>query len=692
MNLKFAKHRLSRRLTFRGLPISIETDKGELRHWFDPHENKSGTTKMRVPYGYIRRTEGVDGDHVDCYVGPHGRAHNVYVVHQMKAPAFKTYDEDKCMLGFLSAEDAKRAYLAHYNKSGFFGSMTTMPFEEFEKKVKATFEEPKKLAQVDAVLLKKEAARRLVKEIKKVEGLLKRIGHPDPPNLPYLSRNILNSLPQHERDLVGRLHGLHEKQRYSRLEGIPSQRAWSPLRDAEYTQEARLIASGRHPAREGETLIRAGGSSETIAEPYLEQGLSFRGNPVPEEGAVFLSRHPDIAAGYATRVTSKGQVTQPTRRLFAYDPKTLPHYEEAASDVMRPGRLRTHPDAVETERMRQHYVDYYAAQPRGPQTTRQLMQTSVYNPTYEQMVSDLKAMPQPVGEYRVRPSRTAAGDPAFAVQHVSGVPVQEAFAAHKTAEKIAEADDDLASLAPALGGLVLGMPTGRALAGHAAAGLAPYGRKTRSDDIARRAGYVGAPAGGIAALALSHHYNLPDRLAKTLGRGIITDKKTEQKAIRMLTPLAVGLGGSALGGLATGAITGGIQRARGPSRRRSEDTPQKIASMLYNLGIQKAAADMGIGSAVKGVRRALLNKNVDEAYNIARQGIASGSIEPNMLQRFMTPSKGITQHEADLWQIAARPAAKPVAAPVSAPTTPTPNLVDSQLAQRWSTIKAQQGW
>ena len=92
--LKTSKaHRLSRRLTFRGLDISIETDKGELRHWFDPHANKSGTTKMTLPYGYIRRTEGVDGDHVDCFVGPDEQAKNVYVVHQMKAPDFKVYDD-----------------------------------------------------------------------------------------------------------------------------------------------------------------------------------------------------------------------------------------------------------------------------------------------------------------------------------------------------------------------------------------------------------------------------------------------------------------------------------------------------------------------------------------------------------------------------------------------------------------------
>jgi len=150
MNLKVARYRLSRRMTFQGLQISIETDKGEKRHWYDPHEHKSGTTLMKFPYGYIRRTEGVDGDHVDVYIGPNEEAKNVYVVHQMKAPDFKKFDEDKCMLGFDTLEDAKKAYLAHYNDTRFLGSITIMPFEEFKDKVMKTFDHPKKLAALDA--------------------------------------------------------------------------------------------------------------------------------------------------------------------------------------------------------------------------------------------------------------------------------------------------------------------------------------------------------------------------------------------------------------------------------------------------------------------------------------------------------------------------------------------------------------
>lgn len=147
MSIKLNKARkLSRRMSFRGLDISIETDKGELRHWYDPHNDTRGSTEMSHPYGYIRRTKGVDGDHVDVYVGPNENAPNVYIVHQMKAPDFKKYDEDKCMLAFPNAKAAKAAYLKNFNDPRFFGSMTTMPWPEFEKKVKATFEHPKKIA------------------------------------------------------------------------------------------------------------------------------------------------------------------------------------------------------------------------------------------------------------------------------------------------------------------------------------------------------------------------------------------------------------------------------------------------------------------------------------------------------------------------------------------------------------------
>jgi hypothetical protein len=130
LNLKKGR-KLRRRMKFQGMDVSIETDKGEYRHWYDPHNKTEGKTKMTHPYGYIRRTDGADGEQVDIYVGPNEDAKKVYVVHQMKAPEFKQYDEDKVMAGFDSAKEAKAAYMRNFDDTRFFGAMTAMPVERF---------------------------------------------------------------------------------------------------------------------------------------------------------------------------------------------------------------------------------------------------------------------------------------------------------------------------------------------------------------------------------------------------------------------------------------------------------------------------------------------------------------------------------------------------------------------------------
>lgn len=135
-------YKLHGKMVFQGMPISIENRKGSTRKWYDEGDKKHGETKMCHTYGYIRGTKGVDGDHVDVYVGPDKNAKNVFVIHQNKAPDFKEYDEDKVMLGFSSGKEAKEAYLKQYDKPGFYGGMTPMTVDEFKKKVKATKDRP----------------------------------------------------------------------------------------------------------------------------------------------------------------------------------------------------------------------------------------------------------------------------------------------------------------------------------------------------------------------------------------------------------------------------------------------------------------------------------------------------------------------------------------------------------------------
>ncbi len=132
-SLTWSGHKLQGRTTFNGLNISIENKKGSIRRGVDSDGHEWAIT-MHYDYGYIRGTEGVDGDHVDCYLGGNEDAKNVYIIHQ-KIPGTDKYDEDKCMLGFDTLADAKAAYLRQYDKPGFFGGVDTVPFDVFKEKV-----------------------------------------------------------------------------------------------------------------------------------------------------------------------------------------------------------------------------------------------------------------------------------------------------------------------------------------------------------------------------------------------------------------------------------------------------------------------------------------------------------------------------------------------------------------------------
>jgi len=127
-------------IKFAGLDVSVENEKGSTR----TGTSKSGkvwSRQMHNDYGYIRRTEGVDGDHVDVYLGPNEQADTAYVVHQLN-PDTGAYDEDKCMLGFDSPAAAKTAYLKHYDSPKFFGALTPVPMSLFKEKVLSRKGEP----------------------------------------------------------------------------------------------------------------------------------------------------------------------------------------------------------------------------------------------------------------------------------------------------------------------------------------------------------------------------------------------------------------------------------------------------------------------------------------------------------------------------------------------------------------------
>lgn len=124
-----------RKMSWRGLTISIENEPGSIRRGTKP-DGSEWQTKMTHAYGYVNRTLGVDGDHIDVFIGRQLDAPMVYVVHQRKVGRWDEYDEDKCFIGFLTQEAAKDAFLANYDDPRFLGSITAMPVDEFVEKAR----------------------------------------------------------------------------------------------------------------------------------------------------------------------------------------------------------------------------------------------------------------------------------------------------------------------------------------------------------------------------------------------------------------------------------------------------------------------------------------------------------------------------------------------------------------------------
>jgi hypothetical protein len=96
------------RVRWNGLDISIENPKGSKRSGVSKNGHR-WSVRLPAHYGYIRGTEGRDGDHVDIYMGPDPHSDRVYVVDQVDARTKKA-DEHKVMLGFSSEDAARSAY------------------------------------------------------------------------------------------------------------------------------------------------------------------------------------------------------------------------------------------------------------------------------------------------------------------------------------------------------------------------------------------------------------------------------------------------------------------------------------------------------------------------------------------------------------------------------------------------------
>jgi hypothetical protein len=96
-----------------GLDITIENPKGSVRTG-SARRGRRWKVKMPAAYGFIKRTEGADGDQVDVYLGDHPTSERIFVVAQKDLRTGK-FDESKVMLGFPNVTAARRTYVAGFS-------------------------------------------------------------------------------------------------------------------------------------------------------------------------------------------------------------------------------------------------------------------------------------------------------------------------------------------------------------------------------------------------------------------------------------------------------------------------------------------------------------------------------------------------------------------------------------------------
>jgi diguanylate cyclase (GGDEF)-like protein len=113
-------------ITWNGLDITIENPAGSKRRPEWP--------TLVAHYGYLKRTEGADGEHVDVFINPDeaSRTDSVVVIDQLQGGKKGAgFDEHKVMLGFKDKAAAIAAYKANFTKGWHVGPAVEMTVDEF---------------------------------------------------------------------------------------------------------------------------------------------------------------------------------------------------------------------------------------------------------------------------------------------------------------------------------------------------------------------------------------------------------------------------------------------------------------------------------------------------------------------------------------------------------------------------------
>lgn len=134
--------------------VTIENPKGSVRSGVDANGNK-WETEMHNTYGYIRGTEGVDGDHIDVFLADNidgWNGHKVFVIDQYNEDG--SFDEHKVMLGFNEQEEAEAAFLSNYDEEWATNRRldgSSVLIEDFEKWIASSYRKTKPFSEYKGV-------------------------------------------------------------------------------------------------------------------------------------------------------------------------------------------------------------------------------------------------------------------------------------------------------------------------------------------------------------------------------------------------------------------------------------------------------------------------------------------------------------------------------------------------------------
>lgn len=115
--------------TLHGMTVKLENPKGSMRRGYKDDGSVAWESSMSADYGYFKNTKAVDGDAIDCFIGPNPDSELVIAIDQYRGEEF---DETKFVLGVDSQEEGEKLYLAHYPKGWRLGPVSTCTVQQLK--------------------------------------------------------------------------------------------------------------------------------------------------------------------------------------------------------------------------------------------------------------------------------------------------------------------------------------------------------------------------------------------------------------------------------------------------------------------------------------------------------------------------------------------------------------------------------